>query len=146
MVTWDRWRFHVRPDPRVGTIISTATCQDGDRQRPVLYRAHLSEIFVPYMDPRREWSTRAFIDAGEYAAGGLADTLQPGIDCPSHAVYMFQSSPEISEVHASNCRCSSSGCAARSRAMSASMCPPRTSPASDSSNVSDPKRRVSEIS
>ena len=88
VVTWDRWRFHVRPDARVGTVISTASWKDGDRQRPVLYQAHLSEIFVPYMDPRREWSTRAFIDAGEYAAGGLADTLQPGVDCPDTAVYM----------------------------------------------------------
>ena len=88
VVTWDRWRFHIRPDPRVGTIVSTVVWREGERERPVLYEGHLSEIFVPYMDPRRDWYTRTFIDAGEYAAGGLADTLTPGLDCPDHAVYL----------------------------------------------------------
>ncbi len=88
VVTWDRWRFHVRSDARVGTIVSTVTWKDGERDRPVLYEGHLSEIFVPYMDPRRDWFTRTFIDAGEYSAGGLADVLTPGVDCPDHATYI----------------------------------------------------------
>jgi len=87
VVSWDQWRFHLRPDARVGTIISTVTWRDGDRERPVLYEGHLSEIFVPYMDPSRDWYTRAFLDAGEYSAGGLASTLTPGIDCPDDAVF-----------------------------------------------------------
>lgn len=87
VVTWDKWRFHLRPDARVGTIISTVTWRDGDSDRPVLYEGNLSEIFVPYMDPGRNWYTRTFLDAGEYSAGGLADTLTPGIDCPDNAVF-----------------------------------------------------------
>jgi len=87
VVTWDKWRFHLRSDPRVGTIISTATWRDGDTDRPVLYEGSLSEIFVPYMDPGRDWYTRTFLDAGEYSAGGLADTMTPGIDCPDNAVF-----------------------------------------------------------
>jgi len=87
VVSWDKWRFHLRPDARVGTIISTVSWRDGDSERPVLYEGHLSEIFVPYMDPNRDWYTRAFLDAGEYSAGGLADSLTPGIDCPDNAVF-----------------------------------------------------------
>lgn len=87
VVNWDRWRFHLRSDARVGTIISTVTWQDGDTDRPVLYEGNLSEIFVPYMDPDRNWSTRTFLDAGEYSRGGLANTMTPGIDCPDHAVF-----------------------------------------------------------
>ncbi len=87
VVAWDRWRFHLRSDARVGTIISTVTWRDGDADRPVLYEGNLSEIFVPYMDPARNWSTRTFLDAGEYSRGGLADTMTPGIDCPDNAVF-----------------------------------------------------------
>ncbi|MEO7513296.1 MAG: hypothetical protein ABIZ91_16200 [Gemmatimonadaceae bacterium] len=88
VVSWDRWRFHVRPESRVGVIISTATWRDGERERPVLYEGHLSEIFVPYMSPQKDWYVRTFIDAGEFSAGGLADTLNPGVDCPDYATYI----------------------------------------------------------
>ena len=88
VVSWDRWRFHVRPDSRVGVIVSTATWKDGDRERPVLYEGHLSEIFVPYMAAQKDWYGRTFIDAGEYSAGGLADTLTPGVDCPTYATFI----------------------------------------------------------
>jgi primary-amine oxidase len=94
MVSWDRWRFHVRPDSRVGVIVSTVTWRDGDRARPVLYEGHLSEIFVPYMSPQKDWYVRTFIDAGEFSAGGLADTLSPGVDCPSYATYIDSVVPE----------------------------------------------------
>ena len=63
-VEWQKWRFHVRPDQRVGMILSTVTYQDGDETRPVLYQGHLSEIFVPYMDPSFSWHSRNFLDAG----------------------------------------------------------------------------------
>ncbi len=86
-VAWQKWRFHVRPDQRVGMIVSTVTYQDGDEKRSVLYQGHLSEIFVPYMDPAFAWYARNFIDAGEVSAGGLVKPLMPGLDCPDHAVY-----------------------------------------------------------
>lgn len=87
VVTWDNWRFHLRSDARVGSIVSTVTWRDGETDRPVLYEGNLSEIFVPYMDPDRNWSTRTFLDAGEYSTGGLANTMTPGIDCPDNAVF-----------------------------------------------------------
>jgi primary-amine oxidase len=89
-VQWDAWSFHVRPDQRVGMVLSTVRFRDGERDRPVLYRGSLSEIFVPYMDPSFSWYPRNFLDAGEYVAGGLAKPLEPGIDCPGNAVYLQQ--------------------------------------------------------
>jgi primary-amine oxidase len=88
VVEWQKWRFHVRPDQRVGMIVSTVTYSDGEKQRPVLYQGHLSEIFVPYMDPAFDWYNRNFLDAGEFNAGGLTKPLLPGHDCPDHAVYI----------------------------------------------------------
>jgi primary-amine oxidase len=89
-VTWDPWRFHVRPDHRTGMVVSLVRYLDGERERPVLYQGHMSEIFVPYMDPSENWYRRNFLDIGEYTAGGLAKPLQPGVDCPDNAVYMDQ--------------------------------------------------------
>ena len=87
-VKWQNWRFHVRPDDRAGIVVSLVRYvgEDGEA-RSVLYEAHLSEIFVPYMDPSFSWYRRNFIDSGEFSAGGLTQPLLPGRDCPDHAVY-----------------------------------------------------------
>jgi primary-amine oxidase len=86
-VEWDRWRFHLRSDQRVGLVISTVAWDDGTRRRPVLYEGHLSEIFVPYMAPQKMWASRTHLDVGENSAGGLSQTLEPGVHCPANAVY-----------------------------------------------------------
>jgi primary-amine oxidase len=89
-VDWHPWRFHVRPDHRTGMVVSVVRYIEGGRERPVLYQGHLSEIFVPYMDPSANWYRRNFLDIGEYTAGGLAKPLEPGIDCPDNAAYLDQ--------------------------------------------------------
>jgi primary-amine oxidase len=89
-VEWGSWRFHVRPDHRVGTIVSLVRWVDGATERPILYEGSLSEIFVPYMDPAHGWYTRNFLDAGEYTAGGLIKPLQRGVDCPDGAAFFNQ--------------------------------------------------------
>ncbi len=88
VVEWQKWRFHVRSDQRVGTIVSTVTYNDGARRRPIMYEGHLSEMFVPYMDPSFDWRRRNFFDAGEFNSGGFAKPLLRGLDCPENAVYI----------------------------------------------------------
>jgi len=88
MVDWQKWRFHVRADQRVGTIISTLTYNDGARRRPIMYEGYLSEMFVPYMDPSFDWRRRNFFDSGEYNSGGFAKPLLRGTDCPENAIYL----------------------------------------------------------
>jgi len=87
MVEWQKWRFHIRPDPRVGPIVSTVTYNDGQRRRPVMYEGSLSEMFVPYMDPSFVWGHRTYFDAGENPGPFLKPLLR-GLDCPENAVYM----------------------------------------------------------
>lgn len=87
VVQWDRWRFHWRMDHKVGTVISTATWNDGNRVRPVLYEAHLSELYVPYMSNHANFYSAAYFDVGDYSDGGLPDTLTPGRHCPKSAVF-----------------------------------------------------------
>ncbi|MEN9224085.1 MAG: primary-amine oxidase [Thermostichus sp. HHBFW_bins_43] len=85
---WRDWSFHLRLDKRVGTVLSVASYRDQGVERPVLYQATLSEMFVPYMDPVYTWAFRTYFDSGEYGFGMLATPLQPGIDCPSHALFL----------------------------------------------------------
>jgi primary-amine oxidase len=87
-VTWGKWRFHARIDPRVGTVISVVRWQDAGGPRSILYQGYLSEMFVPYMDAEYGWQSRTYFDTGEYGAGVLATTLKPGIDCPATARFL----------------------------------------------------------
>lgn len=87
VVTWDKWQFHVRIDPRLGLVISMVSYNDQDKMRSILYQGSVSELFVPYMDPDVGWHFRTYMDAGEYGVGKLAAPLQPDLDCPSNAQF-----------------------------------------------------------
>jgi primary-amine oxidase len=86
-VAWQNWHFRFRLDSRVGPIVSLVSIDDAGKRRSILYEGMLSELFVPYMDPSRGWSTRVFLDAGEFYPGGVLQSLREGLDCPSNAVY-----------------------------------------------------------
>ena len=86
-VRWQNWTFHVRVDPRVGTVVSHVRYTDQGRERSVMYQGFLSEIFVPYMDPGEDWYFINFLDIGETSMG-LSSPLERGTDCPGHATYL----------------------------------------------------------
>jgi primary-amine oxidase len=87
-VHWRNWSFHYRLDPRTGLVLSLLRYRDRDRDRMVLYRGSLAEMFIPYMDPDPGWSFRVFMDVGEYGVGPLSLPLTPGIDCPADATFL----------------------------------------------------------
>ena len=55
--------------------------------RPVLYRASIPEMVVPYGDPKfRYW--QAYFDTGEYLVGKWANSLELGCDCLGEIAYL----------------------------------------------------------
>ena len=58
-VSWQRWRFHFRIDPRLGFLISLSyAMMTRGSLRSILYQGSLSELFVPYMDTDPGWYFR----------------------------------------------------------------------------------------
>ena len=86
-IDWLGWQFHLRFDPRQGTILNRVGHQTPDGLRSVAYEIAMSEMFVPYHDNDPNWFYRAYFDMGEYGFGNLATELQQA-DCPSHAYFM----------------------------------------------------------
>ncbi len=85
-VRWGAWRFRFALHPRIGLVLQTVGYEDAGKLRPVLYRANLSEMVVPYGDPN--WTLWCPFDAGEYGMGVYAHTpLNYGIDAPKNAAY-----------------------------------------------------------
>lgn len=85
---WDIWRLNLRVDKRPGLVVSNLDVNDGDTWRSVIYQAHLSEVFVPYMDPTEGWYWRTYMDSGEYGFGLFLSPLTAGIDCPDNATFL----------------------------------------------------------
>src|ERR687890_1362100 len=80
-VRWQKWRFRIGFTPREGLVLHTVGYEDDGRVRPILYRASLSEMIVPYGDPSPVHSRKNAFDAGEYNIGRLANSLELGCDC-----------------------------------------------------------------
>ena len=85
-VSWQKWRFRYAMHPREGLVLHTIGYEDGGKTRPILYRASLSEMVVPYGDPDENWRWRAAFDVGEYSVGRLASPLEPKLDAPENAL------------------------------------------------------------
>lgn len=83
-VQWQKWHFRYALHPREGLVLYTVGYEDGGRVRPILYRASLSEMVVPYGDPSGGWFFRNSFDVGELGLGTAASPLRPGVDCPAN--------------------------------------------------------------
>ncbi|XWW93085.1 hypothetical protein V2A60_001013 [Cordyceps javanica] len=74
---WENWSFRVGFNYREGLTLHDIR-YDG---RSLFYRLSLSEMFVPYGDPRAPYARKAAFDLGNDGAGINANNLQLGCDC-----------------------------------------------------------------
>ena len=80
-VHWQNWQFRVGFTPKEGLILHTLSFRDGETDRPVIYRASLSELVVPYGDTAGDHYMNHSFDLGETIFGAQANSLQLGCDC-----------------------------------------------------------------
>jgi primary-amine oxidase len=85
---WGPWQLRVSMHPIEGLVLHEICYTDGDRVRPLIYRASLAEMVVPYGSvSANHWWKNAF-DAGEGGLGKLANSLELGCDCLGEIVYL----------------------------------------------------------
>lgn len=86
-VRWQKWSFRVGFTPREGLVLHQLGYDDEGRTRPIIYRASMTEMVVPYADPTANHYWKSAFDAGEYGLGRLANALELGCDCLGHIHY-----------------------------------------------------------
>jgi primary-amine oxidase len=87
-LSWQKWDLRVGWTTREGLVINTVTYTDDGEVRPVLYRASLAEMTVPYGDPSTTQARKNAFDVGEYGLGMLANSLALGCDCLGEIHYL----------------------------------------------------------
>ena len=87
-VRWQRWRVRLGFTAREGLVLHTVGYEDKGRVRPVIWRASVAELFIPYADPRPFQGWRNAFDIGEYGIGIMANSLELGCDCLGEIRYL----------------------------------------------------------
>ena len=87
-VRWQRWRLRLGFTAREGLVLHTVGYEDQGRIRPVIWRASVAELFIPYADPRPFQGWRNAFDVGEYGIGIMTNSLQLGCDCLGEIRYL----------------------------------------------------------
>jgi primary-amine oxidase len=80
-VEWQRWRIEVGFNPREGLVLHRVGYHDQGRLRPILHRASLAEMVVPYGDPSPTHYFKNAFDSGENGVGLATVSLTLGCDC-----------------------------------------------------------------
>src|SRR4029453_11609338 len=94
-VEWEKWSVDVGFDVREGVVLHNLAFQDGEKKRPIINRASIAEMVVPYGDPSPIRSWQNYFDTGEYLVGQYANSLEIGCDCLGDITYL---SPVISDA------------------------------------------------
>ncbi|KAG7771199.1 hypothetical protein KL931_000897 [Ogataea haglerorum] len=76
-IWWQGWEFYVVPTAREGFAIYDVHFKG----RSVIYRLSLSEMTVPYGDPRPPYHRKQAFDLGDSGFGTTGNTLKLGCDC-----------------------------------------------------------------
>jgi primary-amine oxidase len=87
-VSWQGWNFRYQMHPRDGLVLYLVSYNDGQKIRPILYRASLSEMVVPYGNPDSTWVFRNAFDVGEYNYGIQATSMELGKEVPENGVLL----------------------------------------------------------
>lgn len=86
-VRWQHWHVRIGYDLREGLVLHEIGYEHNGAVRPIIHRASMAEMVVPYGDPRGGNFRRNAFDTGEYGLGQAVDSLALGCDCLGHIHY-----------------------------------------------------------
>ncbi|MGR3802483.1 MAG: primary-amine oxidase [Marinibacterium profundimaris] len=90
-IKWHDWSILIGFNGREGLTLHDIRYAD----RPVLYRASIAEMVVPYGAPDAQHARKNVFDIGEYGLGKLANSLELGCDCLGVIHYLDAEIPGI---------------------------------------------------
>ncbi|WP_431906173.1 primary-amine oxidase [Amycolatopsis thermoflava] len=76
-VRWENWDLRIGFNEREGLTLHEISFHE----RPVLYRASVAEMVVPYADPSPVRFWQNYFDCGEYMFARYTNSLELGCDC-----------------------------------------------------------------
>jgi primary-amine oxidase len=84
LIAWEGWQLRASIDPIEGLALQEVSLND----RPIFFRAGLSDMVVPYgsSDPMHWW--KAVHDGTEYGFGTMTNSLTLGCDCLGEIYYL----------------------------------------------------------
>lgn len=83
-LSWQKWNMQIHYNAREGPVLFNIS-YDG---RPLIFRLSLSDMNIPYADPRHPFHKKSAFDLGDAGAGAMANNLQLGCDCLGHIAYI----------------------------------------------------------
>ncbi|KAI4244876.1 MAG: hypothetical protein L6R40_002782 [Gallowayella cf. fulva] len=84
VLEWQKWFFRIGFNQREGMVIYDVRYDD----RNLFYRMSLSDMVIPYADPRHPFHKKAAFDLGDAGAGVMANNLKLGCDCLGSIHYL----------------------------------------------------------
>lgn len=84
VLAWQKWHFRVGFNQREGMVLHDVR-YDG---RSLFYRLSLSDMNIPYADPRHPYHKKSAFDLGDAGAGIMANNLKLGCDCLGSIYYL----------------------------------------------------------
>ena len=84
VIQWQKWQFRVGFNQREGMVIHDVRYEG----RNLFYRLSLSDMNIPYADPRTPFHRKSAFDLGDAGAGIMANDLKLGCDCLGSIHYL----------------------------------------------------------
>jgi len=81
---WQKWSFRVGFNQREGMVLYDVRYEG----RNLFYRLSLSDMNIPYADPRHPFHKKSAFDLGDAGAGIMANDLKLGCDCLGSIHYL----------------------------------------------------------
>ncbi|KAK5725609.1 hypothetical protein LTR15_003799 [Elasticomyces elasticus] len=84
VIEWQKWSFRVGFNHREGMVLYDVRYEG----RNLFYRLSLSDMNIPYADPRHPFHKKSAFDLGDAGAGVMANDLKLGCDCLGSIHYL----------------------------------------------------------